>query len=240
MHPWPGGPVHHPPVHRPARHPGPGPSDESDTVMSDVQTSETQAAATPESVRSWLVDGADRFASGARTDRDLAAQVVATADGQHPLAAIVSCIDSRVPPEIVLDTGIGDVFAARTAGNVVDDDVLGSLEFAAAVAGVKVIAVLGHTACGAVKGACDGVELGHLTGLLAKITPAVRRVSGQDAPGSGDAAVVDAVVEANVVDQMAVITDRSEVLRGLVDDGRLAIVGGVYDLGTGATRWLSV
>ncbi len=206
--------------------------------MSDVQTAETQAAASPESVRSWLASGAQRFADGATVTRDLAAQVAATAGGQHPLAAIVSCIDSRVPPEIVLDAGIGDVFAARTAGNVVDDDVLGSLEFAAAVAGVKVIAVLGHTACGAVKGACDGVELGHLTGLLAKITPSVVEVTGEAVPGSGDAAVVDAVVVANVRAQMVAITDRSEVLAGLVDDGSLAVVGGVYDLAIGAVTWL--
>ena len=206
--------------------------------MSDVQTAETQAAATPESVRSWLLAGAERFATGATVERDHAAQVAATAGGQHPLAAIVSCIDSRVPPELVLDAGIGDVFAARTAGNVVDDDVLGSLEFAAAVAGVKVIAVLGHTACGAVKGACDGVELGHLTGLLAKITPSVVEVSGEPAPGSSDAALVDAVVEANVRAQMAAITGRSDVLAGLVEAGTLAVIGGVYDLATGATTWL--
>ena len=152
--------------------------------MTDVQTAETQAAATPESVLTWLRDANLRFAAGRTTTRNWLAQAEATAGGQHPLAAFESCIDSRVPPEIVFDLGIGDVFAARTAGNVVDGDVLGSLEFAAKVAGVKAIVVLGHTACGAVKGACDGVELGHLTGLLAKITPAVEEASGGEAvPG---------------------------------------------------------
>ncbi len=206
--------------------------------MTDVQTAATQSAATPESVITWLADGADRFATGATVERDLLAQVRATADGQYPLAAIVSCIDSRVPPETVLDAGVGDVFAARTAGNVVDDDVLGSLEFASAVAGVKVIAVVGHTACGAVKGACDGVELGFLTGLLAKIAPAVKAATGEETPGSGDPAVVDAVVEANVKVQMAAITDRSEVIEHLVDDGKVAIIGAVYDIASGKTRWL--
>ena len=120
--------------------------------MTEVQTHETQAALTPAAVIEWLRESNRRFAAGITTERDWLNQAVATAEGQYPLAAFVSCIDSRVPPEIVFDLGIGDVFAARTAGNVVDGDVLGSLEFASKVAGVKAIVVLGHTACGAVKG----------------------------------------------------------------------------------------
>ena len=207
--------------------------------MSDVQTIETQAEATPESVLDWLRRSSERFASGTATGRDWLGQVAATAGGQYPLAAFVGCIDSRVPPEIVFDLGIGDVFAARTAGNVVDGDVLGSLEFAAKVAGVKAIVVLGHGDCGAVKGACDGVELGHLTGLLAKITPAVREASGGDpAPGSGDPALVQRAVEANVHNVVATITGSSDVVAELCRDGRLAVVGAVYDLATARVTWL--
>lgn len=208
-------------------------------MPSAVQTEATQSGATPESARAWLRAGNDRFVAATPADRDLLGQAKATADGQHPLAAIVGCIDSRVPPEIVFDTGIGDVFVARTAGNVVGDDVLGSLEFAAEVAGVKAIVVLGHTACGAVKGACDGVELGHLTGLLAKIQPAVHAVTGDGPnPGSDDAAFVDQVVTRNVRDVAAALTDRSAVLRARVDSGELVVDEAVYDLATGEVRWL--
>ncbi|MEM8923378.1 MAG: carbonic anhydrase family protein [Actinomycetota bacterium] len=207
--------------------------------MTDVQTADTQAQATPASVLDWLRASNERFAAGVDTTHDWLAQVRATAGGQYPLAAFVGCIDSRVPPEVVFDLGIGDVFAARTAGNVVDDDVLGSLEFASKVAGVKAIVVLGHSACGAVKGACDGVELGHLTGLLAKITPAVAEASGGDtAPGSGDPALVQRVVEVNVANVVNTIIDRSAVIAELVDAGELAVVGAVYDLGTGRITWM--
>ncbi len=207
--------------------------------MTDVQTAETQAAATPASVLDWLRAGNKRFVSGVTTRRDWSAQIEATAAGQYPLAAFVSCVDSRVPPEIVFDLGIGDVFAARTAGNVVDNDVLGSLEFASKVTGVKLIVVLGHSSCGAVEGACDGVELGHLTGLLAKITPAVEEASGgSSAPGSGDEALVQRAVEANVRNVVAAITGSSEVIADMVDAGEVAVVGAVYDLESGRVDWM--
>jgi carbonic anhydrase len=206
-----------------------------------VQTPATQSRATPESTLQWLRAGNDRFVAAEPADRDLLAQVRATAEGQHPLAAIVGCIDSRVPPEIVFDLGIGDVFALRSAGNVVDEDMLGGLEFAAEVTGVKAIVVLGHTACGAVKGACDGVELGHLTGLLAKIKPAVQATAGSGPnPGSGDAAFVDRVVERNVRDVAVAITARSDVLDALVERGELATAGAVYDVRTGRADWLDL
>ncbi|MEM8708159.1 MAG: carbonic anhydrase, partial [Actinomycetota bacterium] len=168
--------------------------------MSDVQTAESQAAASPASVLAALRAGNERFVSGTTVERDLLAQAAATADGQFPLAAILGCIDSRVPVEAVFDQGIGDVFVARSAGNVVDDDVIGGFEFATALAGAKAIVVVGHAACGAVKGACDGAELGHPTQLLAKITPAVDEVVADGTnPGSGDPSFVAEVIERNVV-----------------------------------------
>lgn len=205
--------------------------------MSEVQTAESQAAATPEAVLAELRAGNERFTRGAATDRDLLAQAAATAGGQHPIAAILGCIDSRVPVEAVFDQGIGDVFVGRTAGNVVDADVLGGFEFATALAGAKAIVVLGHTACGAVKGACDGAELGNLTQLLAKITPAVETVSGATAPGSSDAELVGRVIEQNVRNSVAALA-ASDVLAARVANGELAIVGAVYELATGVVTWL--
>lgn len=207
--------------------------------MTDVQTATSQAEATPEEVVAWLAAGNARFTAGEPLERDLLAQAAATADGQHPLAAVLGCIDSRVPVETVFDLGIGDVFVARTAGNVVDDDVLGSLEFASAVAGVHVILVLGHTSCGAVAGACDGVELGHLTGLLAKITPAVVEASGGDpTPGADDPDLVQRAVVANVRTSMATILARSAVIADLQAADKVVVVGGVYDLASGTVTML--
>lgn len=206
--------------------------------MSTVTTQQDQAATTPAAAVDRLAAGNARFVAGEATARDLLAQAAETADGQYPLAAVLGCIDSRVPVEAVLDLGIGDAFVARTAGNVVDDDVLGGFEFATELAGAKAIVVLGHSSCGAVKGACDGAELGHLTGLLARITPAVREVTGEDAPGSGDAAVVQQVVEANVRRAVAAMTGRSDVLRARVDAGELVVRGAVYDLASGRVTWL--
>lgn len=201
-------------------------------------TAEDQAAATPEEVVDWLREGNIRFALRSPAPRDLLGQAEQSSWGQHPLAAVLGCIDSRVPVEAVLDLGIGDAFVARTAGNVADDDILGSLEFATEVAGAKVVLVMGHSSCGAVKGACDGVQLGHLTGLLARITPSVRTVTGEDAPGSGDPEVVAAVVEQHVRDVVAGLTARSEVLAARVEAGTLLVVGAVYDLARGRVRWL--
>lgn len=204
-----------------------------------IPTAQTQTDMSPADVLAWLQAGNARFTSGATRSRDLLAQAAATADGQHPLAAILGCIDSRVPVESVFDLGIGDAFVARTAGNVVDDDVLGSLEFATELAGARVILVLGHSACGAVKGACTGVELGHLTGLLAKIAPAVRDASGGDShPGADDEHLVARVVEANVRRGVAAIRDRSRVIGHLCASGDLVVAGAVYDLETGHVTML--
>ena len=161
-----------------------------------------------------------------------------TADGQTPFAAVVSCVDSRVPVETVFDLTIGHAFSARVAGNVMGPDVVGSLEFACGVAGSRLIVILGHTGCGAVKGACDGVELGSLTGILDKIQPAVEEVSKTRKPATGgapsmDADYVDAVAAANVVVAMDSLMEQSEILRALVEARDVGLVGAMYDVRTG-------
>lgn len=172
-------------------------------------------------------------------ERDLVAQVRASAGGQAPYAVVLGCIDSRVPLELVFDQGVGDIFAPRIAGNFVNTDILGSMEFATAVAGARAIVVLGHTACGAVKGVCQGVELGNLTHTLGNIAPAVHAVSGaRGERPSGEPAFVEAVAEENVRTTVANIVERSAVLADLVDEGRLIVVGAVHDVSTGEVRWL--
>ncbi|MGD8347499.1 MAG: carbonic anhydrase family protein [Lysobacterales bacterium] len=204
-----------------------------------VQTADSQSALTPSDALNLLKEGNERFLSGEMINRDLPAQVAATASGQFPHSVVLSCIDSRVPPELVFDQGLGDIFSPRVAGNFVDEELLGSMEFAAAVAGSKVIVVLGHTECGAVKGACDDVKLGNLTATLANIRPAVEAVSG--IPGernSKNKAFVDAVAHQNVKMTVDNILDRSLVLRELVDKGRLMVVGAMYDVATGKVTFM--
>ena len=209
--------------------------------MTTVPTAATQAGATPAEVLDRLRAGNQRFVNGETVERNLLGEARETAGGQFPLAAVLGCIDSRVPVEAVLDVGIGEVFVARSAGNVVDADVVGGFEFATHLAGAKLIVVLGHTACGAVKGACDGAELGNLTQLLNKIAPAVAfesEVGGN--PGSVDDAFVDRVVATNVTNAVAEFAERSEILKSRVAEGALMIVGAVYDISTGEVVWLSV
>jgi carbonic anhydrase len=206
------------------------------TATADVvaQTKETQAAITPHLALQMLKEGNERFASGTTRRRNLAAQIKATGSGQYPFASIVSCIDSRSGPELVFDQGLGDIFAARVAGNIVDDDILGSLEFASRVAGSKLIVVLGHSSCGAIKGACDGVKMGHLTGLLAKIQPAVDAVPADVSPRtSKNDAFVEKVAEANVRLAVRDVRERSDVLREMQEKGEIAIVGAMLDVKTG-------
>ncbi len=204
-----------------------------------TQTRETQAAMTPSQVLAALKAGNERFVAGTALERDLLAQVRQTANGQYPIAAVLGCLDSRVPPELVFDMGIGDLFVGRVAGNYVDTDMLGSLEFATKVAGAKVILVLGHTDCGAVKGACDGVKLGNLTHTLSNLAPAMYAVKDVSGPrNASNKAFVDAVVHANVKLNVQALLDRSAVLRELVESGDLLIVGGVYDLKTGQVTFL--
>jgi carbonic anhydrase len=183
-----------------------------------------------------LKEGNERFRANLRADRDLLAQVNETANGQSPFAAVLSCIDSRTSAELIFDQGLGDIFSARIAGNLVNDDILGSLEFACQIAGAKLIVVLGHSRCGAIMGACDGVELGHLTGLLQKICPAVDAVSQPSDSASRNSAnpgFVEAVARENVRLGVSTILDQSSVLRDMQAAGAIDVVGGMYSLATG-------
>jgi carbonic anhydrase len=202
------------------------------------QTKESQAAMTPQQALQELRAGNERFVAGKPLHRDFPAQVAATASGQYPFAVVLSCLDSRQPIEIVLDQGIGDIFSARVAGNVLNDDILGSMEFACKVSGAKLIAVIGHSNCGAIKGAVDDVELGNLTGLLAKIKPAMDAVPADVQPRtSKNYAFVDQVSAANVRLVMKEIRERSPILREMLDKGEIGLVGGMYDLSTGKVQF---
>ena len=193
---------------------------------------------TPQQALAELKAGNARFVAGHPLHRDQQADVKATASGQYPFAVVLSCIDSRQPIEIVLDQGIGDIFSARVAGNVLNDDVLGSMEFACKVSGAKLIAVIGHSNCGAIKGAIDDVQLGNLTGLLAKIKPAIDAVPADVQPRtSKNYKFVDEVSEANVRLVMQQIRERSPILREMLDNGQIGLVGGMYDLSTGEVHF---
>ena len=202
-----------------------------------TKTKDLQDAITPDMAIKMLKDGNTRFTAGTMVKRDLKKQVKDTGKGQYPFASIVSCVDSRSSPELVFDQGIGDMFVARVAGNVVNEDILGSLEFTNKVAGSKVIVVLGHTACGAIKGACDDVKLGNLTGLLAKMKPAVASVKETGDRSSKNYAFVDKVAEANVMDTVAAIKAKSPVLKEMADKGEIKIVGAMLDVTTGKVLW---
>lgn len=199
-----------------------------------VQTKASQAATTPAQALAELKAGNERFVSGHPLKRDFPADVKATASGQYPFAVVLSCLDSRQPIEIVLDQGIGDIFSARVAGNVLNGDVLGSMEFACKIAGARLIAVIGHSNCGAIKGAIDDVQLGNLTGLLTKVEPAIDTVPAAVQPRtSKNYDFVDAVAEANVRQVLREIPERSPILREMLDKGEIGLVGGMYDLKTG-------
>jgi carbonic anhydrase len=187
----------------------------------------------PSQVLEELKRGNERFRTGRMVARDFRKQQLATANGQYPAAAMLGCIDSRGPAEILFDTGIGDIFNARIAGNVVTDDLLGSLEFACAVAGAKVILVFGHTTCGAIKGAIDDVEMGHLTGLLDRIKPAIAATTFSGERSSKNSAFVDAVARTNVRLGVDEIRKRSSVLAELEQKGAIQTVGAMYDLANG-------
>ncbi|MDO5691609.1 MAG: carbonic anhydrase family protein [Pseudomonadota bacterium] len=204
-----------------------------------VLTGETQAGITPDGAIKLLQDGNARFVAGQSINCDLLQQVRDTSKGQAPFAAVVGCIDSRVPPELVFDQRIGDIFAARVAGNYVNDDIIGSLEFATQLAGSKAIVVLGHSECGAVKGAVDDAKLGLLTGVLAQIRPSLAKLNYEGVPSSKDKALVQRVAEQNVRDAVAKLTARSEVLAKRVQAGQLKIVGAMHDISTGKIQWMA-
>lgn len=203
-------------------------------------TQEMQQAMTPADAIQYLKDGNERFLNGEPVERDLLEQVKNTAGGQYPMAAILGCIDSRVPVEIVFDKGVGDVFTARIAGNFVNTDILGSLEFATAVAGAKAIVVLGHSQCGAIKGACDHVEMGNLTSTLANLAPAMYRVDHKryEPLSSANGDYVNAVTDANIRLTTRNIVDRSSVIRDLVAQGKLAVIGALHEVETGKVVFL--
>ena len=198
-----------------------------------------QKVTTPEQALELLQEGNRRFAAGKSLHCDLIAEARATAKAQAPMAAIVGCIDSRVPPELIFDQHIGDIFAARIAGNFANTDIIGSLEFATKVAGAKAIVVVGHTRCGAVMGAIDGVKLGNLTEVLRHIEPAIAAtgIEGADRTSKNDTAVLK-VTEANARLAAAALVERSEILRELVEAQSLKIAAAVHDLQTGVVRFL--
>lgn len=204
-------------------------------------TREAQAKISPAGALTLLREGNQRFVKNRHAERDLLEQVRDTASGQYPFATILSCIDSRVSAELIFDQGVGDIFSVRVAGNIVNEDLLGSMEFACKLAGTKVILVLGHTSCGAVKGACDDARMGNLTTLLSKIKPAVQAVTEPEDPESRTSknlGFVDAVAETNVRMAMENIRRQSPVLRTQEEDGEIIIAGAMYDISTGEVRFL--
>lgn len=195
-------------------------------------------AMTPDQVIDMLQQGNARFRSGKMQSHDFLAQKRATATGQYPAAVILSCIDSRAPGEIIFDTGIGDAFGARIAGNIATPDLIGSMEFACAVAGAKLVLVLGHTSCGAIAGAINGVKLGNLTGLLQQIEPAVKATTYDGERTGSNRAFVDAVARQNVQLTVNVIRQNSAILAGLEKDGKIKMIGAMYDLSNGEVAFL--
>ena len=207
-----------------------------------AQTKETQAAFTPASALQALKEGNQRFVNSNQLGRDLEAQVQQTATGQFPFATVLHCIDSRVSAELIFDQGIGDLFSIRIAGNFVNDDILGSMEFACKLAGTKVLVVLGHTACGAVKGACDHARMGNLTTLIQKLELAVESVpepADLDQRNSKNIDFVNAVAKKNVEMTMDNIRQKSPVLKDMEDHQEIMIVGGMYDIATGQVEFYS-
>ena len=209
--------------------------------MMNAQTKASQDAISPAKALEFLKEGNQRFTAKQQVERDLNLQVEQTSTGQFPFATVLSCIDSRVPAELVFDQGIGDIFSVRIAGNFVNADILGSMEFASKLAGTKLILVLGHTACGAVKGACDHAELGNLTGMLDNIAPAVDAIVEPTAAAERTSANIDfvnAVGTKNVELTIDRIREESPVLAEMEQAGEIQIVGGMYDIATGKVNFL--
>jgi carbonic anhydrase len=205
-----------------------------------VSTKNTQAAGTADQALMRLQEGNQRFLTGRTLHCDLMSLVKATAQSQAPFAAILGCMDSRVAPELVFDQRIGDIFSVRVAGNIVNTDILGSLEYATEVAGTKLIVVLGHSDCGAVKGAVDDVKLGNLTEMLSNIRPSVLKLAGAEGDHtSKNKKFVQSVAEQNAKDAAASLTARSDVLAALEKDHKLKIVAAMHDVSTGAVKWFA-
>ena len=201
-----------------------------------AQDAASQAAVTPDAALTLLSDGNARFVAGTPARRDYGDQIRATAAAQYPFAVVLGCIDSRVPIETVFDQGIGDIFSARIAGNIVNTELLGSMEFACRLAGSKLVVVLGHTSCGAVKGAISSARLGNLTQLVQKIEPAVEAIEGERDVDNAD--FVDGAAEENVRMVIAEIRRDSSVLATMEEEGEIRIVGAMYDVSTGVVRFI--
>lgn len=203
-------------------------------------TKEMQTAITPAMALELLKEGNKRFVNNLKVNRNLLQQASETSDGQHPFAVILSCIDSRTSAELIFDQGLGDVFSVRIAGNIINEDILGSMEFGCKVAGSKIIVVLGHTKCGAVKGACDHVEMGNLTALLTKIRPAVDdETTTKENRNSGNSVFVENVATINVKRSVKSIMERSPILKEMIETGQIGIVGGIHDITTGEVTFSS-
>ncbi len=201
-------------------------------------TKQMRDAITPAQAIEFLRAGNERFQQNLKANRNLLQQVNETSDGQHPFAFVLSCIDSRTSAELIFDQGLGDIFSCRVAGNVLNDDILGSMEFACKVAGARAVVVLGHTRCGAVQGACEGLELGHLTGLLRKIREAViRETASSGMRTSANSDFVERVASMNVGIVQRQIIERSPILAAMLDAGEIALAGGMYDVETGRVEF---
>jgi carbonic anhydrase len=201
-------------------------------------TKEMQNAITPAMAIDILKEGNKRFVNNLKVNRNLLQQANETSDGQHPFAVILSCIDSRTSAELIFDQGLGDIFSVRIAGNIINEDILGSMEFGCKVAGAKIVVVLGHTKCGAVKGACDHVEMGNLTALLSKIQPAVKDEKTEtENRTSANSEFVEKVSKLNVKKTVQNILDRSPILKEMIDAGSLGIVGGIHDITSGEVEF---
>lgn len=199
-----------------------------------THTKDTQALLTPELAVEILKEGNERFMNNIKAHRDLLQQANDTSSGQFPFAAILSCIDSRTSAELIFDQGLGDIFSIRIAGNILNDDILGSMEFACKLAGSKLIVVLGHTKCGAIAGACDNVELGHVTKLLNKVKPAIALETETKAErNSGNKTFVENVTVNNITLTVQQVKEQSPLLREMEQSGKIKIIGGLYDLDTG-------
>ncbi len=197
-------------------------------------TKEDQEAITPVMALNLLEEGNKRFVNNLKINRNLLQQANETSDGQHPFAIILSCIDSRTSAELIFDQGLGDIFSIRIAGNIINEDVLGSMEFGCKLAGAKIIVVLGHTKCGAIKGACDHVEMGNLTSLLTKIRPAVDdEQTIKENRNSQNSEFVEKVAAININRSVKSIMERSPILKEMVEGGQIALVGGLHDITTG-------
>lgn len=205
-----------------------------------THSKETQATTTPKMALDFLKEGNQRFVQNLKYNRNLLEQVNDTKEGQWPFAAVLSCIDSRTSAELIFDQGLGDVFSIRIAGNVINEDILGSMEFACKVAGSKLIVVLGHSKCGAIKGACNHVELGNLTGLLDKVKPAIEIAKAKHGGKEEKSpAFVEEVAEANTLHTLEEVLKRSPILKEMYEKGEIGLAAGMYSVETGEVSFIS-